>query len=348
MNVNPNRAPAAAIAIARGWRAALAAGALALLASCGGGSLEQAFVPAGFVVFGDEQSLVLGTTDPATGATYPTGRKYGYNVGDNCSASELWTQYLLRVRGYSFAECAPANTAVTAGGMKARPRARLADVAAQVDAYLATGPTDRMLATVMAGTWDLIDLYVEVRDGRLSLAQANEQAKVRGQQLGQQIVRLSNAGVRVLVVTTFNPVYSPWGQAQRNANPGVDVAGVLRALTESFNIQAAITFQGAGLDGRKVGWYDAASEVQQVVENGTARANVGIGDWTTPLCANSTATLNPANPDPTDPDLPACVTPRAGITNVNLYLWSGAVTLGPQMHARIGLRVQNLLAVLPL
>jgi hypothetical protein len=335
VNSNPN--PAATAATARGWRAALAACALALLANCGGGSLDQAFVPTRFVAFGDEQSALIAG-----------GRRHGVNdAGGDCIQYETWTQYVARVYGYYFAECpgSAAASRVMADSMRAAPQARVAQVEAQVEAYLAApaGVSTSHLALFMAGTWDVIDLYLQVRNGG-SYEAARAEATDRGRRLAVQINRVALAGPAVINVTIPNLIYTPWGRAQAASAPNFQ--GALEQLSRDFNTGLRVNQIN---NGRLIGYVDFEGEIQQIVGN---PGRFGYGNGLTAICSQSSVSTTAPAATPLvqaqDSNLPNCTTstlePGNTLTSLSQTVWAGALTFTPAVHQRLGLLVQQRVA----
>lgn len=183
-----------------GWRAAAAAGLLAL-AGCGGGDTVDEFSPNRLLVFGDESSLLTDGTSrypallkdgetphPQAGQLIPAGRKYSINGLDpvppppeegasapepvdtvppgpiDCKARPLWVQDLAADYGFEFEECTddPEGTPQRAL-MYAQADARVADIAAQIAVHEAGSSfTSRDLVTVFAGQHDVLDIYAGV------------------------------------------------------------------------------------------------------------------------------------------------------------------------------------------
>ena len=152
-----------------------------LLASCGGGNGNEnqsvKFSAERLIVFGDESSLLLPPSTP----TAIDARKYSINgfTADttpansvrDCLVNPIWVQFLAFKYGLSFAECNPSNVAVTAQ-MRASNGAKVADVVAAIDAFVAAGGTfgKRDLITIMVGTHDILELYNSVSTASLTEA----------------------------------------------------------------------------------------------------------------------------------------------------------------------------------
>jgi len=145
---------------ARGSARALLVGlvAAAALAGCGGGSEPiEAFAPTRLVAFGDEASVL--TAD---------GRKYSVNAINSvsnavdCASNPLWIQVLANRYGMVFPQCNPSNLAAPQGRIMAANGAKLDDVRAQLDRYLASDVmTEHTLVTLFVGTHDILGLYAQ-------------------------------------------------------------------------------------------------------------------------------------------------------------------------------------------
>jgi outer membrane lipase/esterase len=264
--------------VLRTWGAVVG---VALLASCGGsGEQVEPFVPTRVVVFGDEQSLLL-----------PDGRKYSINAINSttnlvdCALSPVWTQSLAASFGIVFPGC-PGTVTTPQGLMHAAVNAKVADVAAQIDAHLASDGFSRTdLVTVFVGLHDLLDLYAQFP------ARARENlildAKVLGEALARQVNRIALAGGRTLFVTVQDLGRTPFALAERTANPGaVDRAQLLTDLTDSFN--DALKFSVIN-DGRFLGQV-AGFEISVAVSNNAALN--GFNNATVAACRDTVPLLD--------------------------------------------------------
>jgi len=232
--------------VATGWRLALQAklvvGTLVLLASCGGGTSQfEPFAPQRLVVFGDELSTLT-----------PDGRKYAVNGlnalgGIDCSAEPLWVQVLANYYGFVFAECNPTGATRITAVMRAAPGAKVAEVAAQVEAQnTATGFRSNDLVLVMAGMNDILALYAQFP--QRSEAALTEEARASGERMALTVNRLIDLQARIIVSTLPDLGLSPFARAEAAANPGR--AGLLTRLSTAFNERLGVKVV---LDGRYVG-----------------------------------------------------------------------------------------------
>ena len=237
---------------ARRWRlsvtAATALAAAVLVAACGGGTSQQEpFVAERVFAFGDDST-----------ALRADGRRYGVNGLDattrafDCRLEPVWVQVVASYYGFVFAECNVATpAAVPKAFMRAAAGAKVADVAAQVEAQAAAGGLrDKDLALVLAGANDVLELYAQypaVPESALRI-----EAGLRGERMAAVVNRLVNLGARVIVSNLPDMGMSPFAraQAQANAGSGVDRAALITRLTTAFNERLGVKVL---LDGRFVG-----------------------------------------------------------------------------------------------
>jgi outer membrane lipase/esterase len=256
---------------------------LLMLAGCGGGTTtSDPFVPGRLLVFGDDSSTIA-----------PNGAKYnvnGLNAGNvpDCSLEPIWVQSLAAQYGFAFAECNPGSLEPKAF-MRAGVGAQVDDVAAQVEAQVAAGGfRDKDLATVLAGTNDVLALYAQYPSR--SVPSLLEEARARGKRLAQVVNRLVGLGVKVVVSDLPDMGLSPYALAQKALDPtGLDRAQFISDLAAAFGEQLGVNVI---LDGRFVGLVQAQLRFQAI---GRGPGNLNI---TTPIClvalpACTTATLLP-------------------------------------------------------
>lgn len=284
----------------------LIASAAVLLAACGGGSSQiQAFNPPRLTAFGDESSALT-----------PTGRKYAVNdfAADqqtlDCNALPIWIQDVARAFNFAFPQC-PLDGAQTKALTRAAPGARVADVVGQVDAHVAAGGFQpEELVLVLAGTWDVLDLYAQFP--ARSRDELINEARVRGTRLGEQVNRMVGLGARVVVSTMPDLGLSPYGIAQ-----GTDGARLLTDLSAALNGRIRATIIN---DGRLIGLV-LTDEFVQVA--GRAPGFYGLSNASAAVCTVA---------------LPDCTTKtlveggKAG-----LYLWASDRWLGTGGHRQLGL-----------
>jgi outer membrane lipase/esterase len=245
--------PARRMRTALGALKALTAAALIVLTACGGGTSQyEPFVPERLFSFGDESSAL--TTDA------PTGRNYGINgINSNetddtsddfldCRLQPNWAQSLAASYGFVFAECNPDNVAEVRARNWAAPGARVAEVAAQVEAQVAAGGfRDKDIATLMVGVNDIVELYGRY-DGSNEEALLAE-ARERGNRAALIVNRLVALGSKVVVSNIPDLAYTPYSVKESAAHPGSDRSGVLSRLSSAFNERLGVSII---IDGRYV------------------------------------------------------------------------------------------------
>ena len=283
----------------------LLAGLAVLLSACGGGTSQiQAFKPPRLTAFGDEAS-----------AFTPDGRKYAVNefAADgttlDCSAFPIWIQDVARAFNFGFAQC-PLTGGETKALTRAAPGARVADVVQQVDAHVAAGGfQSEELVLVLAGTWDVLDLYAQFparsRDELIA------EARARGTRLAEQVNRMVGLGARVVVSTMPDLGLSPYGIAQ-----GTDGARLLTDLSAALNGRIRATIIN---DGRLIGLVLADEFVQ------TAARAPGFFSLSNARDAVCTAAL---------PDCTSKTVVDGGSASV--YLWASDRWFGAGGHRQIG------------
>jgi len=237
------------------WQRALATllAAMGLLAACGGGTSQyEPFIAQRVFAFGDEASTL--TAEPAG-----NGRKYSVNGLDvdgnvDCRLEPLWVQSVAAFYGFVFAECNRGNVAEPRAYMYAAAAARVADVAAQVEAaqVQSGGLRDKDLATVMAGANDMIEIYGRYPQESEEALMA--EARARGKRLAQVVNRLVELGAKVIVSDLPSMGLTPFAAQQRALHTDIDRAALLERLTTAFNEQLGVNVL---LDGRYVGLVQA-------------------------------------------------------------------------------------------
>lgn len=286
----------------------LASLVLVVVTACGGGSSQvSAFVPGRLIVFGDDNSTIT-----------ENGRKYSVNGLDasnvfDCNLQPIWVQSLASVYGFVFRQCNPAQADPRAI-MLAFAGATVADVAAQVEAQVAAGGfRDRDLATMLAGSNDVLELYAQY-PGRDEAGLLDE-ARGRGQRLAQVINRLVALGVKVIVSDLPDLGLTPFAIAENALGTGTDRAGLLSRLTTAFNEQLGVNVI---LDGRYIGLVQAQLRFQAI---NRSPSSFGLYDIVDPVC--------------TAP-LPLCTTATllAG-ADPGVYLWADNTRLAAGGHSQL-------------
>lgn len=301
---------------ARRWRlsakatatAAAVVATAALVAACGGGTSQfEPFIAERVFAFGDDSS-----------ALRSDGKRYGVNGLDattsafDCRLEPLWVQGIAAYYGFVFAECnvatAPALPAVPKAFMFAAVGAKVADVAAQVEAQVAAGGLrDKDLALVLAGANDVLALYAQYP--AVPEAALIAEAGLRGERMAAVVNRLVSLGAKVIVSNLPDMGMSPFARAEAlaNASSGFDRAALISRLTTAFNERLGVKVL---LDGRFVGLVQMDLRTQSAARS---PASFGFIDVSTAACTVA---------------LPDCTSATlvTGATSAN-YLWADSTRL---------------------
>ncbi len=286
-----------------------------LLASCGGSTQVEKFVPTRLIVLGDETSVI--NTD---------GTKYSINGPASatdptldCRTNRTWVQVLAGAYGMVFAQCNPDAITVRALTLSA-PGAKVADVAAQA---AQVGPlTGSELITVLAGANDILAQYA--RYPGVGVDQLSAELEATGAALAAQINALADAGGKVLVATVPDLGLSPFAYAERAAHTDTDRAALLSRLTLRLNAKLRANIVN---DGRRIGLLLADELVQTVVK---FPASYGYTNVVAAACL-STAVLPGCNTTTLQP-ADGTVAAAGSFT----WLWADATHLSPGGHNQIG------------
>jgi outer membrane lipase/esterase len=244
-------------------RSVVSAGlAMVLLASCGGGTQIEAFVPKRVIVFGDEASLMTNATDSP-----PAGRKYSVNgvvfapvvppatassgpvipIELDCQANQIWVQQLAYAFGMSLPGC-PTVGYTPSGLSYAAVGAGAAGLTAQVDQFFADGNSfaNNDLVTVMAGTHDIIAQYGRLTtEPGVSTSILIAAAGQAGDAVGGQVVRITDRGAKVVVSTIPDLGLAPYALTRDRA--------LLSRLSQEFNDKLRLKLEEVRDGGRAVG-----------------------------------------------------------------------------------------------
>ncbi len=262
----------------RRWRlpVAVALLAAAVVAGCGGGTTQyEPFVAGRVLAFGDDTSALL-----------PDGRRWGINGVDassgavDCNLLPNWVQSVAGYYGYVFAECNTSNPPLEPRAqMFATVGAKVADVAAQVDALVATGGVrTNDLALVMAGANDLWELYEQYP----SQSEDSLMAEMRGRadQMAGIVNRLVALGAKVVVSNLPDLGLSPYARTETEnfSGTGFNRAALITRLTTAFNERLGTQVL---LDGRYVGLVQLDLRTQAI---GRSPTGFGFNDISTGVC----------------------------------------------------------------
>jgi outer membrane lipase/esterase len=321
--------------------AVMAALAVAMLASCGGGTQIESFSPQRVIAFGDETSMIVPNADGQ-------GRKYTVNgvefftdtsVTPNvvipvsptkltCASNPIWVQQMAAGFGLLFPECA--GTVTTANGeMQAVKGAKATELGAQVDLFMAGnngtfGSKD--LVTVMAGMNDIIGLYTSnLPDPTANSSDLIAAAGQAGTEVGAQVVRITDRGAKVIVSTIPDMGLSPFAVKEEAANPGR--AALLSLMSKELNTRLRLKLQDVRDGGRAVGLV-LADELVLAMRNNPSFYNISN---TTQGACNTTTVEQLLQCDQTTTQDSV-----AGQSYGGAWLWADDTHLGPNAQSRLG------------
>jgi len=224
----------------------------ALAASCGGGDQVSTFKASRVIAFGDETSVIVDAGNTGNGRKYTVNSTLSESDPTiECRFNQLWIQRVAGIYNLVFPECNHGATAVAAPSSRIRAfaGARAADLSAQIDAQLAESSfRDGDMATVLIGQNDILALYAQypgVGEDQLSVA-----AEAAGVEVGTQVNRLADAGVRVLIATIPDTGVTPFAAKERVAHTDTDRKALLTRLASRLNAKIRATIMN---DGRKIG-----------------------------------------------------------------------------------------------
>jgi hypothetical protein len=258
--------------------AALAALAAALaVVACGGSTSQfETFVAERVFAFGDDASALT-----------PEGRNYSVNGVNatsgaiDCNLQPIWVQVVAGYYGHTLAECNTATPPATPRAFtRAAPGARVAEVAAQVEAQAAAGGfRERDLALIFVGVNDVLELYGQYP--AQSEAALIAEAGVRGERAAALVNRLIDLGAKVVVANLPDMGLSPYARAEAatHAASGFDRAALISRLTTAFNERLGVRIR---IDGRFVGLVQLDLRTQQAVSISPSYA--GFSDIATAVC----------------------------------------------------------------
>lgn len=301
-------------------RVTLAGLAVALLASCGGGDQIEKFVPNRIIVFGDEASLIV--PDPA----FPNdGRKYTVNGVEratdgtlatptvrDCTRNPIWVQVLANDYGYQFAECL--TTATTAQAfMRAQVNSTVAMMRAQITAYITSpGFSSQDLVTIMVGTHDVL-----AAASLSTPAAALAAAQAAGSAVGDEVIRVTDRGPRVIVSTIPDVSTTPAGRVA--AQPAL-----LHDLSVAFNSALRSRLQNVRGGGHSAGLVLGDELVLTILRSPSA---YGIANVLDAACVNALPDCDETN---------GLLITAAQTNHAADFLWAGPYQLGANAHSRLG------------
>lgn len=286
------------------------------LFACGGGTSQfEAFVPEQYVAFGDETSVLR-----ADGKRY-TVNPVSSTGGVDCAAEPIWTQAVANQYSFVFAECNPTGASTFQAQMRAVNGARVDDLQAQIDQQIAGGGfAAKSLVTVLVGANDILEQYSSYP--QRSEEQISDELRQRGIRLAQQVNRLVELGVRVIVATVPDMGVTPYALAQKAAFTDTDRAALLTRLTAALNGRVRVNIIN---DGRFIGLVLGDEAVQSIAKLPSA---FGLVNATEAACAV-------ALPDCTSATLATPTDTTTTVTSAT-WLWADDRHLAYGGQSRLG------------
>ena len=297
-----------------------AAGALAALASCGGGTYqEQVFVPARILTFGDESSRLEG----AQGLKYSINAISPATQQIDCTLNPLWTQAVANSYGLIYRGCNVEATFETDAIDLTTVNGTTADVAKQVAAFQA-GDTFNYndLVTIWVGVHDVLNDYQANATGNDDLLLSDMRAQ--GAALAATVNTIANAGAKVLLLTIPDMSLSPYGYTEA-LRGDFDRAKLLSDMTVQFNTALRANIIN---DGSKIGLVSVDDLVHQAAFNPTAFGMIFFANQT-PGCLDTA-------PLPTCTEETLRNDPTTGQPATASFMWADPTHLGNVMQTQIG------------
>jgi len=303
----------------------VAVGALAALASCGGGTYQvTAFAPARMLSFGDESSRLEGSQ----GLKYSINQISSTTLAVDCTQSPIWNQALATNYGLVFANCNPnasndlnAIDLTTVGGT-------VDDVVNKVAAFQA-GDTFNYndIVTIWVGMNDIIDAYKANGTGDQTALLTD--MKEAGSTLAGVVNSIANAGAKVILLTVPDMSLSPYGYVESQRGD-FDRAKLLSDMTTQFNLGLRSNIVN---DGSKIGLVLVDDLVRNAVRSPGSYGLISLDNQSygcldtapLPTCTNDTLRNDPS-------------TGQAANAS---FLWADATHLGSVLQGQIGTQAVN-------
>ena len=297
-----------------------AAGALAALASCGGGTYQvSAFVPARILVFGDESSRLEG----AQGLKYSINGISNDTLQIDCNQSPIWTQSLANSYGLVFANCNTNASSDTNAIDLTTVNATVDDVVQKVAAFQA-GDTfnGNDLVTIWVGMHDVLNDYQANATGDESVLLSD--MKTQGTTLGNLVNTITAAGGKVLLLTIPDMSYTPYAftESQRG---DFDRLKLLSDMSTQFNLGLRSAIVN---DGSKIGLVLVDDLVRNATRSPGSFSLIALDNQN--YGCLDTAPLPTCTPDTLRDD------PSTGQQATANFMWADATHLAPVLQAQIG------------
>ena len=298
----------------------VAAGSLAVLASCGGGTYQvTAFVPARLLVFGDESSRLEGTQ----GLKYSINGVSTFTLQVDCTQYPNWTQTLANSYGLVFANCnVNANSETNAVDLT-KVNGTVEDVVSQVAAFQA-GDTfnGNDLVTIWVGMHDVLSDYQSNGTGDETVLLSDMNAA--GTTLARTVNAIAATGAKVVLLTIPDMSYTPFAYTE-SLRGDFDRMKLLSDMSTQFNLGLRSNIIN---DGSRIGLVLA----DDLVRNAT-RSPSSFG-----LIANDNQVYGCLDSAP----LPTCTPdtlrndPATGSAATSAFMWADATHLGNVIQSNLG------------
>ena len=297
-----------------------AAGALAALASCGGGTYQvSAFVPARVLVFGDESSRLEG----AQGLKYSINGTSSDTQEVDCTQNPIWTQTLANSYGLVFSECNPNASADTNAVDLTTVNATVDDVVNKVAAFQA-GDTFNYndIVTIWVGMHDVLNDYQANATGDETVLLSD--MKTQGATLGNLVNTIAAAGAKVVLLTIPDMSYTPYAYVESQRGD-FDRLKLLSDMSTQFNLGLRSNIVN---DGSKIGLV----LVDDLVRNATRSP----GQYGLISLDNQTAGCLDTAPLPTCTQDTLRTDPSTGQAATANFMWADPTHLGNVLQSQIG------------
>jgi outer membrane lipase/esterase len=303
-----------------------AIGALAVLASCGGGTYQQqAFVPARILTFGDESSRLEG----------PQGLKYSINgispatLQTDCTVNPIWTQTVANSFNLVYANC-NINAAFETNAIDLTTvNGTVADVVNSVAAFRA-GDTfnGNDLVLIWVGMHDILNEYQSNGNGDETTLLAD--MKEQGTTLAGVVNEIAQAGGKVILLTAPDMSTSPFAYLEAQQR-GDDRITLLRDMSTSFNLGLRSNIVN---DGSKIGLVRVDDLMDFAVRSPGSYGLISFDNES--FGCLSTAPLPTCTTDTLGND------PSTGQPAQQAFMWADATHLGAVLQAQIGSQAEGI------
>ena len=302
-----------------------AVGALAVLASCGGGTYQvTAFVPARILTFGDESSRLEG----AQGLKYSINGISQSTLQVDCNIFPIWTQSVANSFGLVYANCNQNASFNTSAIDLTTVNGTVASVVQQVAGFQA-GDTfnGNDLVLIWVGMHDVLNDYQANATGDSSLLLSD--MNTQGAALAATVNAIAAAGAKVILLTIPDMSYTPFAFTEQQRGD-FDRQKLLSDMSTQFNLGLRSNIIN---DGSKIGLV----LVDDLVRNATrSPGSFGLinNDNQVGGCLDSaplpTCTLDTLRPDP-----------QTGQAATAFFMWADPTHLGNVLQSQIGNQAES-------